>query len=58
MDVLPEDGLVNITIYDMLGNVIKWLVNEVKNSGYKTNIQWDATNGNQGQPGFCRSLFL
>ncbi len=45
---LPENGLVNITIYDMLGNVIKELVNEVQNSGYKS-IQWNAIN-NQGQP--------
>ena len=45
---LPENRLVNITIYDMLGNVINQLVNEVQNSGYKS-IQWDATN-NQGQP--------
>ena len=44
----PEDGLVNITVYDMLGNVINYLVNEVQNSGYKS-IQWNATN-NQGQP--------
>ena len=45
---LPENGLVNITIYDMLGNIINQLVNEVQNSGYKS-IQWNATN-NQGQP--------
>lgn len=45
---LPEDGLVNITVYDMIGNVINQLVNEVQNSGYKS-IQWDATN-NKGQP--------
>jgi len=45
---LPEDGLVNITVYDILGNVINQLVNEVQNSGYKS-IQWNATN-NQGQP--------
>ena len=44
---LPENGLVKITIYDMLGNVINELVNEVQNSGYKS-IQWNATN-NQGQ---------
>ena len=44
---LPMDGLINITIYDMLGNVINQLVNEVQNSGYKF-IQWNATN-NQGQ---------
>ena len=42
------DGLVNITIYDMLGNVINQLVNEVQNSGYKI-VKWNATN-NQGQP--------
>ena len=45
---LPMDGLVNITIYDMLGNVINQLVNEVQKPGYKS-IQWNATN-NQGQP--------
>ena len=45
---LSEGGLVNITIYDMLGNAINQLVNEVQSSGYKS-IQWDATN-NQGQP--------
>ena len=45
---LPENEFVNITIYDMLGNEINQLVNEVQNSGYKS-IQWNATN-NQGQP--------
>ena len=45
---LPMDGYVNITIYDMLGNVINQLVNEVQSSGYKT-VKWNATN-NQGQP--------
>mgnify|MGYP001182773078 CR=1 FL=1 len=45
---LPKDGFVNITIYDMLGNVINQLVNEVQNSGYKS-IQWNANN-NQGHP--------
>ena len=33
---LSEKLLVNITIYDMLGNVINHLVNEVQNSGYKS----------------------
>ena len=37
-----------ITVFDILGNVINQLVNEVQNSGYKT-VKWDATN-NQGQP--------
>ena len=45
---LPEDGLVNITVYDMLGNVVNNLVNTNQSSGYKS-IQWDATD-NQGQP--------
>ena len=40
------DGLVTITIYDMLGNVIKQLVNEIQSSGYRT-VQWNATD-NQG----------
>ena len=45
---LPEDGLVNITIYDMLGNVVNNLVNANQSSGYKS-VQWNATN-KQGQP--------
>ena len=45
---LAEDGLVNITVYDMLGNVVNNLVNTYQLSGYKS-IQWDATD-NQGQP--------
>jgi len=39
---------VDITIYDMLGNVVYNLVNANESPGYKS-IQWDATN-NQGQP--------
>tara|TARA_B110000014_G_C19771713_1_gene401579 strand:- start:159 stop:635 length:477 start_codon:yes stop_codon:yes gene_type:complete len=45
---LPEAAFVDITIFDMLGNVVNNLVNQNQNSGYKS-IQWDATN-NQGQP--------
>ena len=45
---LPEDGLVNITVYDMLGNVINNLVNTYQSLGYKS-VQWNATN-NQGEP--------
>jgi len=45
---LPKDGLVNITVYDLLGNIINQLVNEDQNSGYKT-VNWNATN-NQDQP--------
>ena len=44
---LPEDALVNITVYDMMGNVVKNLVNANQSSGHKS-VQWDATN-NQGQ---------
>tara|TARA_Y100000590_G_scaffold282452_1_gene317665 strand:- start:27 stop:1889 length:1863 start_codon:yes stop_codon:yes gene_type:complete len=45
---LPNDEFVNITIYDMLGNVINNLVHDNQNSGYKS-VEWNATN-NQGQP--------
>ena len=45
---LPEDALVNITIYDMMGRVVTNLVSSQKNAGYKT-IQWNATN-DAGQP--------
>jgi hypothetical protein len=40
---LPEDGFVNITIYDMMGRVVKTLVNGSQTAGYKS-IQWNATN--------------
>ena len=36
---LPEDAMVNITIYDMMGRI----VNENQSSGYKI-LQWNATN--------------
>ena len=45
---LPEDAMVNITIYDMMGRVVSNLVNSQQNAGYKS-IQWNATN-NTGQP--------
>ena len=45
---LPEDSFTNITIYDMLGNVVNNLVNTNQSPGYKS-IQWNATN-NQGEP--------
>ena len=45
---LAEDGLVNITVYDILGNLVNNLVSTYQLSGYKS-IQWNATN-NQGQP--------
>ena len=45
---IPEDSFVDITVYDMLGNVISNLVHGDQNSGYKS-VQWDATNS-RGQP--------
>jgi hypothetical protein len=45
---LPEDGFVNITVYDMMGRQINTLVSGQQNAGYKS-IQWNATN-NTGQP--------
>ena len=45
---LPENGLVNITIYDMMGKVVNNLVSSQQRAGYKS-VQWNATN-NTGQP--------
>ena len=45
---LPEDAMVNITIYDMMGRQITTLISSMQNAGYKS-IQWNATN-NLGQP--------
>ena len=44
---LPEDAIVSITIYDMMGRQVKTLINGFQTSGFKT-IQWNATN-NIGQ---------
>ena len=44
---LPTDGLVNITIYDMMGRKVKTLVNGSQTSGYKS-VQWNAKN-NKGE---------
>ncbi len=40
---LPNDGLVNIIIYDMMGRIVKTLVNRHQTAGFKS-IQWNATN--------------
>ena len=40
---LPEVGLVNITIYDMTGRIVKMLVNGSQTAGFKS-VQWNATN--------------
>ena len=45
---LPEDAMVNITIYDMMGRIVKTMVNTQQNAGYKS-IQWNATN-DYGKP--------
>ena len=40
---LPEDALVNITIYDLIGRIVKTLINDQQTAGYKS-LQWKATN--------------
>ena len=40
---LPENSMVNITVYDMLGREVKTLVNQAQDAGFKS-IIWDATN--------------
>jgi len=45
---LPEQSMVNITIYDMLGRQVKKLINQTQNAGFKSVI-WDATN-DYGKP--------
>jgi len=45
---IPENALVNITIYDMLGRQVKTLVNQIQDVGYNS-IIWNATN-DYGKP--------
>jgi hypothetical protein len=45
---LPEAGLVNITIYDMMGRQVKTLINEQQTAGFKS-VQWDATTNDAGK---------
>ena len=45
---LPENGHVNVTIYDMLGRQVKTLINKTQDAGYKAVI-WNATN-DYGKP--------
>ena len=40
---LPENGHVNITIYDLLGREVKTLIDQTQNAGYRSVI-WNATN--------------
>ena len=44
---LPRESFVNITIYNMLGNLVNNLVSQKQIAGYKS-VQWNATN-NKGQ---------
>ena len=39
---LPENGLVNIRLYDILGREVAVIVNEVRNAGYHT-VQFDGS---------------
>jgi len=45
---LPENGHVNIIIYDMLGKQVKTLMDQTQDTGFKSVI-WDATN-DYGKP--------
>jgi flagellar hook assembly protein FlgD len=45
---LPEQSLVNITIYDILGREIRTLVNTTQDAGFKS-VLWNATN-DYGKP--------
>jgi hypothetical protein len=45
---LPENSLVNITIYDMMGREVKTIVNQTQDAGYRS-VVWDATN-DYGKP--------
>ena len=45
---LPIDGLVKVSIYNMMGSIVKTLVNGFHNAGFKS-VQWNATN-NKNQP--------
>jgi len=45
---LPEDALVNITIYDMMGRQVNTLVSSQQTAGFKS-VRWNATN-DKGSP--------
>ena len=45
---LPEEAMVNVTIYDMLGRQVKTLINQTQDAGYRSVI-WNATN-DYGKP--------
>ena len=41
---IPEDGFVNVSIYDMKGRVVKTLVNKIQSKGNHL-LEWNASNG-------------
>ena len=45
---IPDDGFVNIAIYDLKGKMVKKLVNSFRSAGDQS-VQWNATN-TQGEP--------
>ena len=45
---LPENGLVTITIYDMVGREVRILVNDTQDAGYRIAL-WNGTN-DHGRP--------
>jgi hypothetical protein len=45
---LPENSLVNIIIYDLLGRQVKSLINQTQEAGFKS-VLWNATN-DYGKP--------
>ena len=45
---IPSDGFVDVTVFDMMGRIVKNLVRSKQSYGYKS-IKWNATN-NQNQP--------
>ena len=45
---LPEEAMVTITVYDMIGRKVNNLVSSQQTAGYKS-IQWNATK-DAGQP--------
>ena len=40
---LPNNSVVKITVHDMMGRVVKTLVNDSQTAGFKS-VQWNATN--------------
>ena len=53
---LPMDNVVYLKVFDLMGREVKTLVNSFQAEGGKS-VRWDAVN-NQGNPSFCRTLFL